>query len=96
MAVYKRRSQTQSLIEGQTDGKYRKVRPNTTVDPGLGDEVVDANRRGLHPFFNYGFIDTEATDKVAPGETSVKKGKTPSYQTTPVFDIDAYLTQQEH
>jgi len=96
MAVNRKRSKVQSLSEGSTDGKYRKVRPNTTVAPGLGDEVVEANRRGLHPFFNYGFIDTETPDKVSPGETSVKKGKAPSYQTTPVFDVDAYLTQQEH
>lgn len=67
MAVFKRRSQNASLNEGATDGKYRKVRPNTTVDPGMGDELVRANRRSLHAFWNWGFADTEAPNKVSPG-----------------------------
>ena len=96
MAVYNYKSQRKSLLEGQTDGKYRKVRPNTDVAPGLGEEIVEANRRGLHPFFNYGFIDTETDAKVAPGEIKAPSGHTPSMETTPVFDIDSYMTPQEH
>lgn len=67
MAVFRRRSQNAELNEGATDGKYRKVRPNTTVDPGKGDELVRANRRTLNPFWNWGFPDTEAPSKVSPG-----------------------------
>jgi hypothetical protein len=61
------KSLNQSINEGATDGKYRKVRPNTTVAPGQGDELVLANRRGLHPYWNYDFIDQETPNKVAPG-----------------------------
>jgi len=96
MAVHNHRSQKKSLIDGQTDGKYRKVRPNTEVAPGLGDEIVKANRSGLHPFYNYGFIDTETDAKVAPGEVRVPKANAPSFDNNAVFDVDAYLTQQEH
>lgn len=96
MSVFNYRSQNKSLIEGQTDGKYRKVRPNTTVAPGLGEEIVEANRNGLHPFYNYGFINTEVDNKVAPGEMDVKKGKAPSYSASDVFNVDSYLTQQDH
>lgn len=96
MAVYNYKSQNKALNEGQTDGKYRKVRPNTDVAPGLGEEIVEANRRGLHPFFNYGFIDTETSDKVAPGAIKVSKAEAPSFHSAPVFDTDAYMTQQDH
>ena len=63
------KSLTQSLGEGATDGKYRKVRPNTTVDPGMGDQLTAANRRGLHPYWNYDFIEQEAPSKVNPIST---------------------------
>ena len=60
-----------SLNEGATDGKYRKVRPNTTVAPGTGEDLTLANRRGLHPYWNYDFIDQEAPAKVNPlGESA--------------------------
>ena len=65
------KSLNQSLGEGSTDGKYRKVRPNTTVAPGMGDEIVEANRRDLHPYWNYDFIDQEKPVKVEPGKTNV-------------------------
>jgi hypothetical protein len=64
------RSLNQSISEGSTDGKYRKVRPNTTVAPGMGEELVLANRRGLHPYWNYDFIDQETAAKVEPGKAS--------------------------
>jgi hypothetical protein len=60
------KSLNQSVNEGATDGKYRKVRPNTTVAPGTGDEIMLANRRALHPYWNYDFIDQESAVKVNP------------------------------
>jgi hypothetical protein len=66
MTVRKLRSESASLIEGTTDGKYRKRRPNTEVDAGQGDELVVKNRAGLHPYMNYGFINSEEPAKVSP------------------------------
>jgi hypothetical protein len=94
MAVYQYRSRSNSLAEGATDGKYRKVRPNTEVAPGLGEELVKANRAGLHPFFNYGFIDTETQAKVVPGASDAKKVAAQSYG-APTAYINNYMTQQE-
>lgn len=68
MAVNKSRSENDSLQEGATDGKYRKRRPNTTVAPGQGDQSVVQNRAGLHPYMNYGFINSEDPNKVNPGK----------------------------
>jgi hypothetical protein len=61
------KSLNESIKEGATDGKYRKVRPNTTTAPGTGEDIVLANRRGLHPYWNYDFIDQETPNKVVPG-----------------------------
>lgn len=66
MTVRKARSERASLIEGTTDGKYRKRRPNTEVAAGMGDQTVVANRAGLHPYMNYGFINSEEPAKVNP------------------------------
>lgn len=66
MATNESRSLNQSLDEGSTDGKYRKVRPNTTVAAGAGEELVKANRRGLNPYWNYDFIEQETPAKVNP------------------------------
>jgi hypothetical protein len=66
MTVRKLRSENASLSEGATDGKYRKRRPNTEVAPAMGDELVVKNRSGLHPYFNYGFVNSEETNKVNP------------------------------
>jgi hypothetical protein len=90
------RSHNGELHEGATDGKYRKVRPNTHVAPGLGDELVRANRASLHPFFNYGFIDTEETKMVSPGEANVKASRVPSFSSTPVADIDNNMMGQTY
>lgn len=68
MAVNKSRSETKSLLEGATDGKYRKRRPNTEVQQGMGDQTVVQNRAGLHPYYNYGFINSEDPNKVNPGK----------------------------
>jgi hypothetical protein len=91
MAVFVRRSPNSELNVGATDGKYRKARPNTTVAPGMGEELVRENRRSLNPFFNYGFIDSEESTMVSPGASDAKKG---SKTSTPVSDIDNYMTQQ--
>ena len=66
MTVRKLRSENAELEVGATDGKYRKRRPNTTVAPGLGDELFVKNRAGLHPYMNYGFINSEETSQVNP------------------------------
>jgi hypothetical protein len=68
MAVNQSRSENQGLLEGATDGKYRKARPNTQVQPGAGDQTVKANRAGLHPYMNYGFVNSEDPNKVNPGK----------------------------
>jgi hypothetical protein len=67
MTVRKARSENADMLEGATDGKYRKRRPNTTVDPGMGDQLVVKNRAGLHPYMNYGFVNSEEPAKVNPG-----------------------------
>ena len=66
MTVRKAMSGPEALNEGATDGKYRKRRPNTEVAAGMGDELVVKNRDGLHPYMNYGFINSEKNDKVNP------------------------------
>jgi len=68
MTVRKAMSENSALLEGATDGKYRKRRPNTTVAPGMGDQTVVKERAGLHPYMNYGFINSEEPNKVNPGE----------------------------
>jgi hypothetical protein len=55
------------MEEGATDGKYRKRRPNTEVAAGMGDQLIVKNRAGLHPYMNYGFINSEEPAKVNPG-----------------------------
>lgn len=86
MATNQSRSLNKSMDEGSTDGKYRKVRPNTTVvDPSTGDDLVRANRRGLHPYQNYGFIDQETPVKVSPLSDATSSARRSS---TPVADIE--------
>jgi hypothetical protein len=67
MTVRKAMSENAALEEGATDGKYRKRRPNTTVAPAMGDQLVVKNRDGLHPYWNYGFSNSEEPNKVNPG-----------------------------
>ena len=66
MATNQSRSLNGDMTEGATDGKYRKRRPNTVVAAGMGDQTVQANRQGLHPYMNYGFINSEEPNKVNP------------------------------
>lgn len=70
MAVNTSRSMNKSLAEGSTDGKYRKVRPDTEVLDLEGHEKTMDNRQSLHPFFGYGFATSEYPDeaKVNPGK----------------------------
>lgn len=67
MAVNISRSENQSLHEGATDGKYRKARPDTTVGDLGGNAKMEANRDALNPFWNYGYVTSEADNKVNPG-----------------------------
>lgn len=67
MTVYNNRSQNASLIEGATDGKYRKKRPDTEVYDVQGNALTEANRNGLNPFENYGYITSEASKMINPG-----------------------------
>jgi hypothetical protein len=54
MTAITSRSERQSLLEGMTDGKYRKVRPDTVVSPGTGEELMLRNRSQLHSeFYDY-------------------------------------------
>lgn len=66
MTVRKARSENASLLTGATEGKYRQRRPNTEVAAGMGDQEVIKNRSGLHPYMNYGFINSEESNKVNP------------------------------
>lgn len=70
MAVNTSRSMNDSLDEGATDGKYRKVRPDTEVGDHNGHESTVDNRQLLHPFYGYGFTTSEApaSSKVNPGK----------------------------
>ena len=68
MAVNSSRSMNQSLDAGATDGKYRKVRPDTEVIPGAGNEETVTDRQSLHPFYGYGFITSEYPNKQNPGK----------------------------
>ena len=70
MAVNTSRSMNDSLNEGATDGKYRKVRPNTEVGDVDGNEKTVDNRQTLHPFYGYGFITSEV-----PNDSKVNPGK---------------------
>jgi len=70
MAVNTSRSMNASLNEGSTDGKYRKVRPDTTVVDHDGHEKTVDNRQSLNPFYGYGFITSEF-----PEESKVNPGK---------------------
>lgn len=70
MAVNTSRSMNESLLEGTTDGKYRKARPDTQVLDTAGNEKTMDNRQSLNPFYGYGFITSEY-----PAEAQVSPGK---------------------
>jgi hypothetical protein len=60
----------ESLKSGATDGKYRKVRPNTEVGDIDGNEQTVDNRQSLNPFYGYGFVTSEY-----PEDSQVNPGK---------------------
>jgi hypothetical protein len=60
----------ESLKSGSTDGKYRKVRPNTEVGDIDGNEQTVDNRQSLNPFYGYGFVTSEY-----PEDSQVNPGK---------------------
>lgn len=71
MAVNTSRSMNAGLNEGATDGKYRKIRPDTELGSDVkGNEQTLDNRQSLHPFYGYGFVTAEFPDaqKVNPGK----------------------------
>jgi len=70
MSVNTSRSMNESLHEGTTDGKYRKIRPDTEVLDHEGHEKTIDNKQTLHPFYGYGFATTEypTTNMVNPGK----------------------------
>lgn len=73
MAVNNSRSMNAELREGTTDGKYRKPRPNTSLAEARNAEGMAetaSNRSMLHPFQGYGFINSEAPDKVTNARKS--------------------------
>lgn len=68
MAVNTSRSLNGSLHNGMTDGRYRKVRPDTEVIPGLSN--VNA-REDLNPL-DYSFI----TEEIPQGQRALPDGTT--------------------
>ena len=51
---------------------YNGTTTLTGLTPASGtvnkiDQIVVANRSGLHPYMNYGFINSEETNQVNPG-----------------------------
>lgn len=69
MAINSSRSMRGGLLEGSTDGKYRKVRPDTQVAQLTGGDVTVANRAHLHTWF-YDLASQEVPEgqKVVPGQ----------------------------
>lgn len=67
MTVNNSRSLNGSLSSGSTDGKYRKVRPDTEVADHHGDALIRENKHALDVFFNYGYADQELPGKLNPG-----------------------------
>jgi hypothetical protein len=70
MAVNSSRSMNAGLREGVTDGKYRKARPNTELDPaGQGGPMTARERKYLNPFQGYGYVTTELPPAERDDET---------------------------
>jgi hypothetical protein len=68
MAGFKVRPMNGSLDSGSTDGKYRKVRPDTEVSDMKGHGQMMSERAALHPFWNYGPATAEAPSMVNSGK----------------------------
>jgi len=58
------RSLNGDLNEGQTDGKYRKAHKDRG---GLVEPTTDLDRVALHPWYGYGYPNTQAPVQVLPG-----------------------------
>lgn len=67
MASNESRSLRASVVDGSTDGKYRKQRPDTTVQDFGGAKVTEENREGLNPWWGYGYLTSETRSPVDPG-----------------------------
>ena len=72
MAVNSSRSQRQDLLEGTTDGMYRKVRPDTEVVPGAGDAETRMSRSHLqagtvHAMYGYPTMQVPLEQMAHPG-----------------------------
>jgi hypothetical protein len=69
MSVNISRSMSQSLRDGATDGKYRKVAPDRQPVPNMGIETTLKNRAALHPWWNYGYPTQEEPEaaRAIPG-----------------------------
>lgn len=70
MSYPTQRNKNGELVNGATDGKYQRVRMNTTVGPdnGLGDHLTISDRHGLNPL--NGYQDMESPVKVVPNSFS--------------------------
>lgn len=62
MAVNSTRSQNTSLAEGATDGKYRKIRPDTELYSTYGASLTMLDKSHLSQFW-YGTAAQQIPDK---------------------------------
>lgn len=60
------RSRSGMLLEGATDGKYKKVVPNWNTFPGSGVQETAASRSDLNSQNGFSFL--ESSKKHAPGQ----------------------------
>lgn len=75
MATNNSRSMKKSLLEGSTDGKYIKDRPDTETDRmnGDGDKLIKENRQSLNPLNGYQTVGYPAP--IAPAEAARANAK---------------------
>lgn len=66
MAVNSSRSMNVEMVEGGTDGKYRKNRPNTSGNLPGNDEATLGDKAALSPAWGYA-IPLEAPVKYVAG-----------------------------
>ena len=66
MAVNQSRSMNVELLNGGTDGKYRKNRPNTSANLASNDAATLGDKSTLHPGYGYA-IALEAPIKMIAG-----------------------------
>ena len=68
MAINASRSMNESLVEGATDGKYKKQRPNTSGGT-MNQEVTNTTRRSLNLLY-YGIGEAKMVE--VPGQNTYK------------------------